>query len=195
MIVVGVDSGLTRLGLGAVKIEGDELDLLTYGMIAHPRSSDSKYNAHLNEGIRQIVDGFPRFLDIAHPTFIVGETVPPGRLGSNSELVVAAITSCKVIAFQFGIDWYDIAANTVKLQVTGDGRATKAKIRNTILDSFPLMAERHTKMKKEQKKDGEKAVGLPQDVFDAVAVAIAGARKHASSYEEGQAQDTEEHLS
>ncbi len=145
-------------------------------MIAHPRDDALTFNQHLNTGIQQIVTDFPKLIDAIQPTVICAEIVPSGRLGSNSELVVAAITSCKVIAFQFGIEWIDYGANTIKKQVTGDGKATKTLVRNTILDLFPAVKSRHALLKKEQKVAGEKAEGLPQDVFDGIAIALCGVK-------------------
>jgi Holliday junction resolvasome RuvABC endonuclease subunit len=72
-----------------------------------------------------------------------------------------------------------LAANTVKKELTGDGRATKAKIRNTILalETFEVVANRHKALKQEEKLAGKRMIGLPQDVFDALGIAIVGAKK------------------
>lgn len=40
-----------------------------------------------------------------------------------------------------------------------------------ILDEFDVVKARHAELKKEQKQEGEKATGLPQDVFDALSIA------------------------
>lgn len=168
---------MSRLGLGAVQVEQDEIELITCGVIEHPRLAGSLFNEHLASGIQQIADDLPRFIGMANPDAIAMELVPVGRLGSNDALVVAAATTCRVIAHQFGILVIDVAASTVKLELTGDGRATKAKVRNTMLDAFDTLAEKHTALKLEQKTAGEtRPEGLPQDVFDSVAIAIVGAR-------------------
>jgi Holliday junction resolvasome RuvABC endonuclease subunit len=183
MRILGIDPGMLRLGVSAIKLlEDNEIELITYGMISNPRDSGTPYNQYLNAGIAQITNDFPRLLDVTKPQLIASETVPVGRLGMNTELVVGAITACKVIAFQFGIDWVDIGANTVKKEVTGDGKANKTLIRNTILGSFPTIETRHKLLKKEQKAAGEKMVGLPQDVFDSVAVAVAASKVHGTTY-------------
>lgn len=177
MRILSIDPGMTRLGVASI-ITGkdDQMTLLTYGMIAHPRDPAHTFNEHLNAGIRQIVDDLPKLIDIVSPSVICAETVPVGRLGSNTELVVAAITAAKVLAYQFGITWVDYGANTIKKQVTGDGRATKTKVRNAVLSYFPEVDERHKQMKKDQKAAGEKVEGLPADVFDAIATSITGAK-------------------
>ena len=180
MNILGLDPGLLRLGIAGIETHGDEIKLITYGFISHTRNSNSSFNEHLNLGIRQIVDQFPRILNEIHPVLIISELVPPGRLGKNSELVIAAITTCKVIAFQWGIVWKDIAANTVKKEITDDGRASKVKIKNAVLDLFPEMIDHHARLKKDQKKKGERSVGIVQDTFDAVAIAVAGAKIHSN---------------
>lgn len=181
MIVLGLDPGMQRLGYGAVTVE-ESLDLLRFGMIQTPRTYQ-KHNEFLNEGIENITNEFPRVIMLTEPDVIVAETVPSGKLGSNSELVVASITVCKVIAFQFGIPWHDIAANTWKSKVVGDRNATKARTRNTVFAYFPRMEEQHKELKKNQKAADEKAEGFPADVTDAVAMAIAGIMVYGDSSE------------
>src|SRR6476469_2310100 len=106
MNVLGIDGGFTRLGLGVVKIDGTKLPLVTHGMIYNPRDPEMSFNDHLNAGILRITMDFPRFLDLTRPSIIYGETIPAGRLGANDSLVIAAVTTCKVIAHQFGIEWH-----------------------------------------------------------------------------------------
>lgn len=175
MRIIGVDPGMTRLGLGAVQVTGDDIELITCGIIGHPRDPSLSFNDHLAAGIHQLADTFPRYIALVEPDAIAMELVPVGRLGSNDALVVAAATSCRLIAHQFGIPLLNVAASTVKKEIAGDATASKTKIRNTILDSFEKLNEEHTKLKKEQKEAGEKPVGFPQDIFDAIAIAIVGA--------------------
>lgn len=183
MRILGIDPGLTRLGHGCIEINEDEMKLIAYGLISHPRDPLVTYNAHLNSGIKQIAQDLPRLIDMTRPDLICSELVPPGRLGQNTELVVAAISTCKIIAFQFGIEWMDIAANSVKKIVTGEGTASKAKIKNTVFQTFPTVKERHKQLQKEQKESGEKATGLPPDVMDAIAISMAGLEIYANNTE------------
>lgn len=183
MVVLGIDGGMVRLGLGAVKIDQGNIDIVTYGMISNYRDSDEKFNVFLNRGITQIADQFPRFLGMVNPDLIASETIPAGKLGSSSSQVIAAVTACKVIAFQFGIEWRDIGASTVKKELTGDGKASKTLVRNAVLDLYPSVAQQHKQLKAQQKEAGEtKRPGLPQDVFDGIAVAIIGAKLYERNY-------------
>ena len=173
MKVLGIDPGMNRLGYAGTENE-TELNLYKFGMIHTPRAAQT-FNQYLNEGIENIATEFPRVLMFTTPDIIVAETVPVGKLGSNSELVVASITVCKTIAFQWGIPWYDVAANTWQSKVVGQGvKVTKAKTRNATFAYFPALAEQHKLLKKEQKDEGEKAEGFPPDVTDAIAISIAG---------------------
>lgn len=167
---------MTNLGLGAVNTDGTNLTFLSHGVLQHPRDPDVKFNAHLNAGIHQIVDVFPRLLTLWNPDVIFSEYIPVGKLGANQELVIAAVTVCKAVAYSAGVEWRDIAASTVKKQLTNDGRATKVKVRNAVFEIFPEVALRHAVLKAEQKAAGEKASGLPFDTTDALAMAIIGAR-------------------
>jgi Holliday junction resolvasome RuvABC endonuclease subunit len=177
MRILGIDPGFTRLGVAVLSVEGGVSKLENVACIFHPpREQGVKFNEHLNKGIQQLVNDFPKVIDMARPNFIAAETVPAGRLGSNSELVVAAVTVCKTIAFQFGIEWKDIAANTIKKTVTGNDIATKATVKRAVFAQFPSLEEQHKKIRKDEKKAGTTVVGLPQDVFDAVAIALTGAK-------------------
>lgn len=181
--ILGLDPGMVRFGWGSIVLDSEnQIELGLSGLIGHPRDTDVPFNAYLDEGIAQITDQFPVILSILQPAFIVAEQVPTGRLGSRSELVVAAITTAKVIAHQWGITWYNVGANTVKKQIAGDGKATKARVRNSVVELFPSLGEKHKAAKAEQKKNGEKPDGIPQDVFDSVAIAITGAKMHGSSH-------------
>lgn len=153
---------------------GPELNLFKFGLIYTPRTNQT-YNEFLNEGIEHITTEFPRVLMLTTPDLIVSETVPVGKLGSNSELVVASITVCKVVAFQWGIEWQDMAANSWHKTVLGEGiKATKARVRNAVFAEFPLLAEQHKLLKKEQKEAGDKPEGFLPDVTDAIGIALAG---------------------
>lgn len=177
MRVMGIDPGMVRLGLACVEVLDGTVDLVTYGMISHPRDASLTFNEHLAAGIHQLADDLPKFIGMTNPDYIAMELVPVGRLGSNDALVIAAASSCRLIAYQFGIPVLNLAATTVKKELTGDGKATKVKIRNTITSAFSNIDERHKLIKQQQKEAGEKPEGLPADIFDACAIAVIGAKR------------------
>jgi Holliday junction resolvasome RuvABC endonuclease subunit len=192
--ILGIDPGMKRLGLAVVeRNEKGNIVLLTHGLIHNPRDVSS-YNEYLNKSIHEIVVDFSRFLGLTNPDIVVAELVPPGRLRASSELVFSAITVCKVLAYQWDIEWRDVAANSVKCTVVADGNATKAKVKNAMITMFPRLADSHQKEKEKQKNEGVKPMGLPQDVFDAVAIAYTGLLKHEENLNERTASHTERNL-
>jgi len=178
MKLLGIDPGNKRMGLASLHMTPGGIALGECEVIYHNNDNNLSFNVYLNEGIANLCEAFPWILHQTQPDVIVAEIIPVGRLGSNTELNVAAITVCKVIAWQWGIDWIDIAANTVKKTITGDGRATKAKIKHTVVKEFPSLVGRNEDIKKQQKMEGVKAEGFPQDLYDAVAVGWAGLLIH-----------------
>jgi Holliday junction resolvasome RuvABC endonuclease subunit len=172
--ILGIDPGMQKLGYSGVKNSDSQLTLGKYGMIFTP-FVDQKWYDFLSEGIEQIAVAFPKILQLTEPEMIVAEKQPTGKLGSNSELVIASVAVCKTIAFQWGIDWHDVAANTWHSRFLGSGvKATKAKVRNRVFAQFPELAGQHKLLKAEQKADGQKVEGFPADVTDAIAIAIVG---------------------
>lgn len=172
MKVLGLDPGFERLGFGVVHNE-PKLTLETLGIIPTEWDHTRSWNENLNSGIENIADQFPRLLMIYDPKEIAAEIVPTGKLGSKTELVISSITVCKVIAYLYGIPWKDYGANTVKKTVASEGNATKAQVRNAILELFPELKTKHQAEKAKQKKDGMKRPpGIPQDAFDGAAIAV-----------------------
>lgn len=62
--------------------------------------------------------------------------------------------------------------------MTNNAKASKAVVRNTILGMYPKVKERHLQIKQQEKQAGNKMVGLPQDVFDGLAIATVGCKTH-----------------
>ena len=179
MKVLSIDPGNQRMGLASLNQDKDGvIHLGPCSLILNPKDESIPFNKYLNRGIAQICELFPLMLHKVQPDFITSETVPVGRLGSNTELVVASITVCKVIAWQWGVDWYDIDANTVKKQVTDDGRATKSKVKHAVIKQFPSVLKQNDEYKEQQKKEGLKPEGFPQDLYDAIAIGWAGLIKY-----------------
>src|SRR5207237_1344801 len=113
------------MGYGVVDLDEETgaLSLVHFGYLSHPRI-ENEYNRHLNNATQSLANVVPKLLHDFAPNQIAAELVPVGRLKSNTELVVAAITVVKVIAFQWGIPWRDFGANTIKKQVTDNGLAS-----------------------------------------------------------------------
>jgi crossover junction endodeoxyribonuclease RuvC len=172
MQILGLDPGLGHLGFGVLST--DPYALTNMGIIPNIPDPLLKYNENLNNGIRHIAEQFQRILMIYDPREIAAEIVPVGKLGSRSESTVAAITVCKTLAFTYGLPWNDYGANTVKKTVTEDGNASKARVRNAILEMFPDWKEKHQSEKDKQRREEgmKRPPGIPQDAFDGSAIAV-----------------------
>lgn len=174
MIILSIDPGNQKMGLCSINVSDSKMELKNTYFLANPKQ-DMPFNQYLNESIWKFCDRFPRILDEVRPDIVIAEIIPVGRLGSNSELNVAAITTCKVISWQWGIEWREIAANSVKKIITDDGRATKAMVKKKVIAEFPIIKIFSERYKEEQNKEGIKVSGYPQDVYDAAAIGWAGA--------------------
>ena len=176
--ILGFDPGLSCMGFGVLDVDNDtgQIDLQHFGFFEIKRNGKA-FNDYLNDAIAGLTENFPRLIQAYDPNVVCAEIVPVGRLGSNTELVVAGITTIKVVSFQFGLHWMDLAANTVKKTVSGNGRATKAQVRKSLFEIFPTLKTKNDALKKEQKSKGERASGLPADVYDGIAVAYTAAIK------------------
>lgn len=172
MQILGLDPGLERLGFGVFRAE--EKSLVTMGVIPNPKDHLLSYNENLNQAIQNITTQFQRILMLYDPQQIAAETVPVGKLGSRSETTVASITVCKTLAFTYGIPWTDYGANTIKKTLTDDGTASKAKVRNAILELFPDWKTKHKSEKDKQRREEgmKRPPGIPQDAFDGAAIAV-----------------------
>jgi crossover junction endodeoxyribonuclease RuvC len=172
MQILGLDPGLQNLGFGILQVES--FTLSTMGIIPNPKDHTLTYNENLNKAIENIAVQFQRILMLYDPQQIAAEIVPVGKLGSRSETTVASITVCKTLAFTYGIPWTDYGANTIKKTLTEDGTASKAKVRNAILELFPDWKAKHkaAKDKQRQEESIKRPPGIPQDAFDGAAIAV-----------------------
>jgi crossover junction endodeoxyribonuclease RuvC len=170
--ILGLDPGLEHLGFGVV--DTNPFGLTQMGIVPNPKDPLLLYNENLNKAIENIAVQFQRIIMLYDPNEIAAEIVPVGKLGSRSETTVASITVCKTLAFTYGIPWTDYGANTIKNTVTGDGYASKAKIRNAILQLFPDWTAKHKAEKDKQRREEgmKRPPGIPQDAFDGSAIAL-----------------------
>lgn len=170
--VLGLDPGKVRLGWGLV-VDEDGLKLPQVGIIPNPADPLLSWNEDLNNAIVNVADSFKMIYFLYRPDAVAAEIVPTGKLGSNSERVVACITVCKTLAHLWGCPWYDYGANTVKETVAGDGLATKAQIKRAVWQLFPEWEERHKQTRARQKEEGDpRPVGIPADAWDGAAIAV-----------------------
>lgn len=100
------------------------------------------------------------------PDQVVCETVPiTGAANASGQRLKAlmVVVVAQVLCEQNGVEFVEVAANTVKKSLTGNGLATKPKIREAVIEVFPELAARRKEM-----------IQIP-DISDAIAVALTGA--------------------
>jgi crossover junction endodeoxyribonuclease RuvC len=152
MIILGVDPGSLRTGYGAIASDGSRHQLLEKGVLAPPPA------ASLAERLHLIHDGLAAVIARLQPEALAVEDVFHA-VNSRSALVLGHVRGVVLLAgAEAGLPIQAYAPATVKVQVTGYGRAQKAQV--------ALMVER--------------LLGLPGngeagDAADALAVALCGA--------------------
>jgi crossover junction endodeoxyribonuclease RuvC len=152
---LGVDPGLTRSGWALVAVERGQYKLLESGVI-QPRS-----DAGTDDLGGRLADGYQRFvgiLELAHPTLVTVEDVFTTPRFPKAALKMAHLRGvyCMAVA-QAGIPLIEMTATTVKQRITGNGHASKEQVQRMVLQLCDVQAE-----------------GVPSDLSDAIALAIAG---------------------
>jgi len=155
--VFAVDPGAERLGWAVLDGCKGDFKLVDSGILALPREKrkngfdkDEEFQVYklrlINNTTIKVAGLFHRYL----PTVLVSETVPAVGGGSfiaatQSELAKTAITVFQAFAFSSGLLVFQIGATTIKKRVAGAKDATKAKVRNGVIEVFPEVKESLTK--------------------------------------------------
>lgn len=173
--IIGIDSGAKKCGFACISNTWAEevgLSLIWADSIGQEAEVGEKYGEHR----RRLVGDWTNFLaglfDEWTPSLVVCETVPiTGAANASGQRLKAlmVVVVAQVLCVQRGIVFTEVGANTVKKCLTGNGLATKPKIREAVIDVFPELAERRKEMIQEP------------DISDAVAVALTGAGYDRSS--------------
>ncbi len=148
MRVVGVDPGLTRMGVGVVEEQAGRLSAIHFDTITTLPSEETSHR------LAQLAEGLEALMREYRPDAVAVETV---FLKLNARTAVGAIQASGVAlaaAARFGARVYEYAPAQVKQAVVGTGSATK--------DQVAFMVKRIL--------DGVTAGG--PDATDALAVAI-----------------------
>jgi crossover junction endodeoxyribonuclease RuvC len=152
---LGIDPGLTRSGWALVEANGSRYRLLESGVIA-PRSA-----AGAEDLPGRLADGYQRFvgvLELTRPTIVSVEDLFTTPRFPKSALKMAHLRGvyCLAVA-QAGIPLLALTATTVKQRLTGNGHASKEQVQRMVFELCEVSG-----------------TGVPSDLSDAVALAIAG---------------------
>ena len=158
MTIIGIDPGLRTTGYGVIEITGRRIRLVEAGIV-RPRASKA-----LAERLRELFEGLGGVLTRTRPSLMAIEDVWVGDRDPSAALVIghARGVLCLAAAME-RIDVMPIAHTTVKRALTGSGAATKLQVKQMVVSLLSL-----------------KVMPEPDDVSDALAVAIAQANLSAA---------------
>lgn len=149
MIILGVDPGSQRTGYGVIATDGRRHRMLTHGAIVLPaRAPLAERLALIHSGVRQLITSHEPDALAVEDIFHAANT--------RSALVLGHVRGVVLLAgAQAGLPVHEFAPATVKVQVTGYGRAEKSQV--------ALMVARLLELP---------TVGPAGDAADALAVAL-----------------------
>lgn len=155
MRVLGVDTGMTRIGWGIVDREGAGLPQLVDFGLWSPQSQYQRMNSQTVDKLRkQYVDT----VEVIHRhkvTHLAIELVPVKAMSQGAK-VLATQNMMRCIAIEYGLHYRELPARTVKKQATGDSKASKERMKEQVFRIFPEMPN----VRK-----------MPADVYDAILIA------------------------
>jgi crossover junction endodeoxyribonuclease RuvC len=155
MIILGVDPGSLRTGYGAIETDGRRLRLVEKGVLLSPG------RLPLCDRLALIHAGMSALIARLQPAEIAVEDVFHA-VNTRTALVLGHVRGVILLAgAQAGLPIHEFPPATVKVQVTGFGRAEKAQVALMVarLLDLPGAAE-------------------PGDAADALAVALCQAHRH-----------------
>jgi crossover junction endodeoxyribonuclease RuvC len=155
MIILGVDPGSARTGYGAIATDGRRHRLLEMGALAPPPRLD------LHEKLRFIHQGMAELIARVRPDTVAVEDIFHAA-NTRTALVLGHVRGVILLcAAEAGLPVSAFPPATVKVQITGFGRAQKAQVALMVARLLDLPGE-----------------GEPGDASDALAVALCRAHLH-----------------
>lgn len=122
MVIVGVDPGSNRTGYGAIASDGRRHDFLEAGALAPPGALE------LPERLRLIHDGLRALLLRLRPDVLAVEDLFYAK-SARSAIVLGHVRGIALLAgAEAGLRVLSYPPATVKLQVSGVGRAPKEQV-------------------------------------------------------------------
>lgn len=155
MIILGVDPGITKIGVSVV--DWNTRELLYYKLHEGSTQGETVNDKSINSLVK--LDGeFQELLDHYKVERVVVELVPSfGQMSQQSRILVVQ-NLLRVISFYRKLEYIEIAPLSVKKRFTGNGKASKKDIKAEVLRRYPQL-------------ETEK---LEFDVYDAIAITLLG---------------------
>lgn len=155
MIIMGIDPGFAITGFGIVKYEGNRFSVLDYGAVTTEASMKlSQRLLVLNNRLEELIQKQKPDAVAIEELFFNKNIKTALTVGHGRGVAVLA-------AARSGVDIFEYTPLQVKQSVVGYGRAEKAQIQQMVKALLNL-----------------KAIPKPDDVADALAVAICHGNSH-----------------
>lgn len=148
MLILGIDPGLGRIGVGLVRREGSRLIAVHHELIETPQIP-------LPDRLRIIHDAVAALLARFKPDAIATERQLFAANKTTALDVAKATGVILLAASERGLSWTEYAPPEIKLAVVGNGSAEKKQVQYMVAKLLGL-----------------KASPKPDDVADALAIAI-----------------------
>ncbi|PIR97967.1 MAG: crossover junction endodeoxyribonuclease RuvC [Candidatus Colwellbacteria bacterium CG10_big_fil_rev_8_21_14_0_10_42_22] len=149
MKVLGIDPGTTRIGYGLVE-KNKSLNLLDYGLISGQGMSSGERLIHLEKELGAVIKR-------TRPDLVCVEKLFFTKNKKTALSVSEARGVIMLTVGRMGIEAMELTPNEIKSIVVGDGGATKDQVQKVACVTL-----------------GVDSISGPDDVSDAVAIALAG---------------------
>lgn len=131
-LILGVDPGSLRTGFGLVKVEGEDLSVVEFGVIEAPSSWT------LEKRLLKMCNDLETLYRRVGPAVTVIEKIFFGKNADSAFKLGHARGVCLLAAARFESPVHEYAARFVKKCVTGSGAATKDHVQMVILSLLRL---------------------------------------------------------
>lgn len=153
MILLGIDPGTTRCGFGLVEAIGSTLKVLDYGLLTVKKEGcASRRLLFLREALATVIERWKPDRAGVEKLYFNRNVSTALQVGEARGVILLTLAEA-------GVDVVEISPQSVKLAVTGYGKADKQQVGRMVQILLKL-----------------KEIPRPDDVADALAIAIASGR-------------------
>lgn len=165
--VLGIDPGALRLGWACIDADGDDYVLAGSGIMGLERYEKEPFAHYRMKLIHYWVKEFAK-LDVMNASEWYIERLPAVGGGNfiaatQSELAKTALTVIEALAHLHDRRVIELESSHIKSRLTGNGNATKVRVRNEVIQVFPELWPR------------KKELTDVADESDAIGIALVGA--------------------
>lgn len=149
--IIGIDPGATRCGYSILdfRLDGEKFldpEYVSSGIFGLRRNDfDETYSQYKIRLIKNTAEVFQDLLDEHQPDLVVFEFLPVTNVGaaSGQRLLAFVVATCAQLLTELnGIPWVEMSAVSIKKEITGSGKASKAQVKNALLKLLPELQER-----------------------------------------------------